>query len=186
MRTTLLAVLVSLAAAGLASAQQEPTDHNGGGPIGVDLIAGPAPGFGVPFRLSDHLTYRALVGFGSSPSGGAAWSLGNNLRYTLRPDADWSAYVSVQASYLHAATTSYGGTGSGGTGSGGALGTGVNGGLFCGGVGVRRNLGRRTSVYAEALYGRLTSTGVYDSWGMWRLSGANTLSAALGATLGLK
>jgi hypothetical protein len=184
MRTTLLIATISLAAAGVASAQtQEPRDPKGGGPVGLDLIAAPAPGFGVPFRLSKNLTLRATVGFGTSASNGAAWNLGGNLRYTLRPEADWSAYLSAQASYLHASTQAYGGTSAG---SGGALGYGANGGLFGGGVGVRRNLGHRTSAYGELLYGRLTSTGVYDSWGMWRVNGANTVSLALGATFGLR
>lgn len=182
MRTTLLVALVSLAVAGRASAQ-EPRDHTGDGRVGVDLIAAPALGFGVPIRLTKNLTLRATVGFGSAVAGGAAWNLGSDLRYTLRPDADWSAYLSAQASYLHASTVS---AYSSAQSSSGAPGYGGNGGLFGGGVGLRRNLGHQTSAYGELRYGRLTATGVYDSWGMWRVSGANTVSFALGATFGLR
>ena len=181
MRTTLLVAIVSLAASGGAFAQ-EPRDHSGGGRVGVDVIAAPALGFGVPIRLTENLTLRTTVGFGSAVAGGAAWSLGSDLRYTLRPDADWSAYVSAQASYLHASTISaYGSAQSSST-----PGYGSDGGLFGGGVGLRRRLGHQTSVYGELRYGRLTATGVYDSWGMWRVSGANTVSLALGASFGLR
>ena len=73
MRTASLVFVVALAVAGAASAQaQEPHDRSGGGPIGVDVIAAPAPGFGLPFRLTKNLTLRASMGFGSAVSGGAA------------------------------------------------------------------------------------------------------------------
>ncbi len=180
MRTTLLVAVVSLVTAGLAGAQ-EPTDHSGSGRVGVDLVAAPAFGFGLPLRLTNNLTLRATAGFGSAVAGGGAFNLGGDLRYTLRPEAGWSAYLSAQASYLHASATSA----SSGYGSPVAAGAG-SAGLFGGGLGLRRQLGSRTSAYGELRYGRLTSTGVYDSWGMWGVGGANTVSLALGATFGLR
>ncbi len=157
MRRTVLIALASLATAGSALAQQEPKGPDHGGKVGVDLVAAPALGFGVPIRLTKNLTLRATVGFGSAVAGGAAWSLGGDLRYTLRPDADWSAYLSAQGSYLHASTL----TGRYSTPTSvGAPGFTPDGGLFSAGVGLRRNLGRQTSAYGEVRYGRLTSTGV--------------------------
>lgn len=183
MRRTVLIAVATLAAAGSAFAQQEPRGPDQGGKVGVDLVAGPAFGFGVPVRLTKNLTLRTTVGFGSAVASGSAWSLGGDLRYTLRPDADWSAYLSGQATYLHASTLAgYSGTASGAVGQ--ALTP--NGGLFSAGLGLRRSLGRQTSAYGELRYGRLTSAGVYDSWGMWRVNGLNTVSFALGATFGLR
>ncbi|MGE5127954.1 MAG: hypothetical protein ACM3PV_16800 [Betaproteobacteria bacterium] len=183
MRRTVLIAVAALAAAGSVSAQQEPSDPGRGGKVGVDLVAAPALGFGVPIRLTKNLTLRTTVGFGSAATGAAAWSLGSDLRYTLRPDADWSAYLSGQASYLHAPNPSgYRSTASGAD----SLALSGNGGLFSAGLGLRRSLGRQTSVYGELRYGRLTATGVYDSWGMWRVNGLNTVSFALGATFGLR
>ena len=106
MRRTVLIAVASLALAGSAIAQQEPRDPGRDGKVGVDLVAAPALGFGVPIRLTKNLTLRTTVGFGSAATGAAAWSLGSDLRYTLRPDADWSAYLSGQASYLHAPSPS--------------------------------------------------------------------------------
>ncbi|HXY38804.1 MAG TPA: hypothetical protein VEQ10_03995 [Vicinamibacteria bacterium] len=177
MRMQLLFAVVMLAGAGLASAQ-EPRDPGSGGRVGVDVVAAPAFGFGVPVRLTKSLTLRATAGFGSSPAGGSAANVGGDLRYTLRPDSDWSAYVSGQASYLYASnSSSYYGAGSPTSGSAG---------LFGGGVGLRRKFSRSTSAYTELRYGRLTSTGVYDSWGMWGVGGQNTVALALGATFGLR
>ncbi len=180
MRTSLLLAAVSLATAAVASAQ-EPSDHTGSGRVGVDVVAAPAFGFGVPIRLTKNLTLRATAGFGSAVAGGAAFNVGGDIRYTLRPEADWSAYVSVQASYLYASS----GTGYARYSSSTFAGGGNDAGLFGGGVGLRRQLGSRTSAYGELRYGRLTSTGVYDSWGMWGVGGQNTVSLALGATFGL-
>jgi hypothetical protein len=183
MRRTVLIAIAALAAAGSVYAQQEPRDPGRGGKVGVDVVAAPALGFGVPIRLTRNLTLRTTVGFGSAATGAAAWSLGSDLRYTLRPDADWSAYLSGQASYLHApALAGYRSTAPGGDTTGYA----GSGGLFGAGLGLRRRLGSQTSVYGELRYGRLTATGVYDSWGMWRVNGANTVSFALGATFGLR
>jgi len=178
MRMPLLLAVVVLAAADLAWAQ-EPRDPGGTGRVGVDVVAAPAFGFGVPIRLTKSLTLRATAGFGSSPSGGAAANVGGDLRYTLRPDSEWSAYLSGQASYLYGSNpSSYYGAGT--SASGGSAG------LFGGGVGARRKFTRSTSAYAELRYGRLTSTSVYDSWGMWGVGGQNTLALALGATFGLR
>jgi hypothetical protein len=182
MRTALLAAAAAaaLASASLAAAQ-EPRQASSRGRVGVDVIAAPAFGLGIPIRLTRQLTLRATAGLGSAVAGGAAFDVGGDLRYTLQPDASWSAYASVQASYLYASS----GTGyarySASTFSGG----GDSAGLFGVGLGLRRQLGSRTSAYGELRYGRLTSTGVYDSWGMWGVGGANTVSLALGATFGL-
>ncbi|HVO10845.1 MAG TPA: hypothetical protein VMX54_08895 [Vicinamibacteria bacterium] len=179
MRTPLLLAVVVLAAAANLASAQEPRDPGGTGRVGFDLVAAPAPGFGVPIRLTRNLTLRATAGFGSSPAGGTAASVGGDLRYTLRPDSDWSAYLSGQASYLHTSDSS-------GYYAAGTSGSAGSAGLFGGGVGLRRKFSRSTSAYAEARYGRLTSTGVYDSWGMWGVGGQNTVALALGATFGLR
>lgn len=181
MRTTLLVAAVSLWTAGFASAQ-EPRNHGGSGRVGFDVVAAPAFGFGVPIRLARNLTLRATAGFGSAVAGGAAFNVGGDLRYTLRPAAEWSAYLSGQASYLYASS----GTGYARYSSNSFSGGGSNAGLFGAGLGLRRQLGRSTSAYGELRYGRLTSTDVYDSWGMWGVGGQNTVSLALGATFGLR
>jgi hypothetical protein len=180
MRTPLLVAVVSLATAALASAQ-EPRSPGSGSRVGVDVVAAPAFGFGIPIRLTKNLTLRATAGFGSAVAGGAAFNVGGDLRYTLNPDAVWSAYASVQASYLYASS----GTGYARYSSSTFAGGGDSAGLYGAGLGVRRQLGSRTSAYGELRYGRLTATGVYDSWGMWGVGGQNTVSLALGATFGL-
>ena len=173
-------VVVCLATAVTASAQ-EPSNPTRGGRVGIDVVAAPAFGFGIPIRLTRNLTLRATAGFGSAVAGGAAFNVGGDLCYTLRPDAQWSAYASVQASYLYASS----GTGYARYSSATFSGGGDNAGLYGAGLGVRRQLGSRTSAYGELRYGRLTATGVYDSWGMWGVGGQNTVSVALGATFGL-
>lgn len=180
MRKALLVALASLAVAGDAAAQ-EPLNAGGSGRVGIDVVAAPAFGFGIPIRLARNLTLRATAGFGSAVAGGAAFNVGGDLRYTFQPDAAWSAYASVQASYLYASS----GTGYARYSSSTLSGGGDSAGLYGAGLGLRRQLGSRTSAYGELRYGRLTATGVYDSWGMWGVGGSNTVSLALGATFGL-
>jgi hypothetical protein len=179
MRSTLL--VVACLATAVTTSAQEPGNPTRGGRVGFDVVAAPAFGFGIPIRLTKNLTLRATAGFGSAVAGGAAFNVGGDLRYTLRPDADWSAYASAQASYLYASS----GTGYARYSSSTLSGGGDNAGLFGAGLGLRRQLGKRTSAYGELRYGRLTATGVYDSWGMWSVGGQNTVSFALGATFGL-
>jgi hypothetical protein len=188
-RTLALAVgMLSLAALGAA----EPKDTRGGGRVGVDLIAAPSFGFGVPIRLTRNLTLRATLGFGSSVSNGAAWNLGSDLRYTFRPESELSLYAAVQACYLHAGSSlsPYGSASAYGSSAASTSPVvyqqAANGALYSGGVGVQRRLGRTTTIWAEGRYGRMTSSGVYDSWGMWGVGGQNSLSFALGATFGLR
>ena len=184
MRRAIAVGLGLLSMAGLAGA--EPPDTRGGGRVGVDLIAAPSFGFGVPIRLTKNLTLRATLGFGSSVSNGAAWNLGGDLRYTFRPESELSLYAAVQTSYLHAGT-SVSPYQSAATGTSQVVyQQAADGAMYSGGLGVQRRLGRSTSIYAEARYGRMTAQGVYDSWGMWGVGGQNSVSFALGATFGLR
>lgn len=183
-KTTAVFVVGALVLA--AGATAEPRDRTGTGNVGVDLIVAPSLGFGLPIRLTKNLTARAVFGFGSSATNGAAaWSAGGDLRYTLRPDADLSLYASVQASYLRSGAT-MGPAGTGTAASPVLSASSGNAGLYGAGLGLQRRLGRRTSAYAELRYGRVTSTGVYDSWGTWGAGGRNQVSLALGATFGLR
>jgi hypothetical protein len=186
MRTTPALVLAVLAASGTAAAAEKPRGDRGGA-VGVDIVAAPSPGFGIPIRLTRNLTLRALVGFGSTATNSAAWSVGGDLRYTLRPESQTSLYASVQASYLYGSGGGYEyyQTPAGATAPVAQTASG-SGGLYGAGLGVTRRLGRTASLYGEARYGRMSSAGVYDSWGMWDLGGGNVVSFALGATFGLR
>ena len=55
-----------------------------------------------------------------------------------------------------------------------------------GGLGVRRNLGKDTSAYAELRYDRMSSANIYESWGTLGTTGLNRFSFGLGVTVGLK
>jgi hypothetical protein len=183
-----LALGLLLSAAGAVGEAAEKQRGDQGGRVGVDIVAAPALGFGVPIRISPNLTLRAIVGFGSTQTSAAAWSLGGDLRYTFRPQSQTSAYASVQGSYLYGTGGGYQyyQTPTGQNTDPVVAPQSTNGGMYGLGLGVTRRLGRSTSLYGEARYGRVSSTGVYDSWGMWDVGGGNTVSFALGATFGLR
>ncbi|MFN8091619.1 MAG: hypothetical protein U0599_05235 [Vicinamibacteria bacterium] len=188
MRAASLATALLLDAASLAAAAEPPGSGHAGN-VGIDLVAAPQFGLAIPFRLSDHLTFRAMLGAGSSQSNTGAWMAGGDLRYTLAPLSQTSVFLSVQSSYLF----SSGGTGyatSARTGQSQATPVaqsyGGSGGMFGGGLGVRRNVGRSTSAYAELRYDRMSSANVYQTWGTLGTSGQNRFSFGLGVTMGLK
>jgi hypothetical protein len=186
-RASLVTVLV-LAAASLAVAA-EPPGNGKGGNVGIDIVAVPSFGIAVPFRLSEHLTLRATLGAGSTQSNTGAFTVGGDLRYTLSPLSLTSLFFAVQAGYAHASSgVSYASSAAanqpGATPVAQAYGG--SGGLFGGGVGLRHNLGRATSVYGELRYDRATSSDVYDSWGSYRATDNDRVSFGLGLTFGLK
>jgi hypothetical protein len=179
---------VALATASLSSAA-EPPGSGRAGKVGIDFVAAPAIGLAVPFRLSDHLAFRATLGAGSTQSNTGAWTAGGDLRYTLSPLSRTSVFFAVRAGYAHASSgVSYAATAA--TNQAGATpvaqSSGGSGGLFGGGVGVRHDLGRDTAVYGELRYDRATSGTVYDSWGSFRATDNDRVSFGLGLTLGLK
>jgi hypothetical protein len=179
---------VALATATLSSAA-EPPGSGRGGKVGIDFVAAPAIGLAVPFRLSEHLTFRATLGAGSTQSNTGAWTAGGDLRYTLSPLSRTSVFFAVQAGYAHA-SSGVGYAASAATNQPSATpvaqSSGGSGGLFGGGVGVRHNLGKDTAVYGELRYDRATSETVYDSWGSFRATDSDRVSFGLGLTLGLK
>ncbi len=189
MRKALLAAAVVVGSTSSALAA-EPPGSGHGGTVGIDFVAAPSIGVAVPFRLSDHLTFRATLGAGSSQSNTGAWTAGGDVRYTLSPMSSTSVFFAVQASYAHA-SSGMGYAASATTGNPGvapmeqAYGS---GGLFGGGIGVRQNIGRSTSAYGEVRYDRATSPYVYDAWGTFHTSGSgyDRISFGLGLTLGLK
>jgi hypothetical protein len=186
--TTALTTVLVLATAS-ASRAAEPPGSGHVGNVGIDFVAAPAIGVAVPFRLSDHLTFRATLGAGSTQSNTGAWTAGGDLRYTLSPFSRTSVFLAVQAGYAYASSgTTY--AGSAATSQPGATPVaqayGGSGGLFGGGVGVRYNVSRGTAAYGEVRYDRATSSSVYDSWGSFRATDNDRVSFGLGVTFGLK
>jgi hypothetical protein len=188
MRAASLVTALLLGTSSLAAAAEPPGSGHAGN-VGIDLVAAPQFGLAVPFRLGDHLTFRAMLGAGSTQSNTGAWMAGGDLRYTVSPFAQTSLFLAVQSSYLFASSgTSY--AGSAGTGQPQATPVaqsyGGSGAMFGGGLGVRRNIGKDTSAYGELRYDRMSSASIYQSWGTLGTSGQNRLSFGLGVTVGLK
>ena len=186
--TAALTTVLVLATASLSLAAEPPGSGHAGN-VGIDFVAAPAIGIAVPFRLSDHLTFRATLGAGSTQSNTGAWTAGGDLRYTLSPLSRTSVFLAVQAGYAYSSSgVTY--AGSAATSQPGATPVaqayGGSGGLFGGGVGLRYNVSRGTAAYGEVRYDRATSSNVYDSWGTLRVSGQNRVSFGLGITFGLK
>jgi hypothetical protein len=188
MRVASLATVMLLGAATLSLAAEPPGSGHAGN-VGVDLVAAPQFGLAVPFRLNDHLSFRAMLGAGSTQSNTGAWMLGGDLRYTVSPLSQTSLFLAVQSSYLFASSgRSY--AASARTGQSQATPVaqsyGGSGAMFGGGLGVRRNIGRDTSAYGELRYDRMSSANIYESWGTLGTSGQNRFSFGLGVTVGLK
>jgi len=180
---------LALATATVSTAA-EPPGSGHAGKVGIDFVAAPAIGLAVPFRLSNHLTFRATLGAGSTQSNTGAWTAGGDLRYTLSPLSRTSVFFAVQAAYAYSSSAGVTYAGSAATNPSTATPVpqayGGSGGLFGGGVGVRHNLGKTTAVYGELRYDRATSGSVYDSWGSYRATDNDRVSFGLGLTLGLK
>jgi hypothetical protein len=188
MRSALLATALVLGSTSLSLAAEPPGSGHSGN-VGIDFVAAPAIGVAVPFRLSDHLAFRATLGAGSTQSNTGAFTVGGDLRYTLSPLSRTSLFLAVQAGYAHSSSgTSY--ARSAATSQPGASAVaqtyGGSGGLFGGGIGLRRDISRGASAYGELRYDRATSSDVYDSWGTLHSSGQNRVSFGLGVTFGLK
>lgn len=188
MRSALLVTAMVLSSTSLGLAAEPPGSGHAGN-VGIDFVAAPALGVAVPFRLSDHLTFRATLGAGSTQSNTGAWTAGGDVRYTLSPLSRTSVFLAVQAGYAHSSSgVAY--AGSAATGQSGAAPVaqtyGGSGGMFGGGVGVRQNIGHSTSAYGEVRYDRTTSPNVYDSWGSIHATGYDRISFGLGLTFGLK
>lgn len=188
MRAASLVTALLLGTASLAAAAEPPGSGHAGN-VGVDLVAAPSFGVAVPFRLNDHLAFRAMLGAGSTQSNTGAWTAGGDLRYTVSPLARTSLFLAVQAGYAWASSgTSY--AGSAATNQRQATpvaqGYGGSGAMLGGGLGVRHNIGKDTSAYGELRYDRLSSADIYQSWGTLGTSGQNRISFGLGVTVGLK
>jgi hypothetical protein len=189
MRGTAALTTVLVLATASVSLAAEPPGSGHAGNVGIDFVAAPQFGLAVPFRLSDHLTFRAMLGAGSTQSNTGAWMAGADLRYTVSPLSQTSLFLAVQSSYLFASSgTSYASSAQTGQPQATpvAQSTGGSGAMFGGGLGVRHNIGKDTSAYGELRYDRMSSASIYESWGTLGTSGQNRFSFGLGVTLGLK
>src|SRR5262245_50716509 len=91
-------VVVLLAGFAVLAVAEEPKQRH----VAIDTVAAPDLGIRFPIQLSNEVSLRPGLGFGSSGLTGTFWNLGTELRYTFRPTGSRSLFVTGYAGYLRA------------------------------------------------------------------------------------